>query len=193
MDVKKGPCQKKGRGLTIDRSKGAGGLGWLWAGRGSQMNLLLRGSGQHTPARCATPLGRGDFGNFRIRQLSKPGSSKKGAGRALLVFIFPRVMEIAAQGRGSAELEVLCRPRNRRAGFVANPPGQGDLPRLSARLGYEGRRAHSEFGQAAFQTRPAARLPKFQSLRSGQSGGKRSARRFLGQRPPPAGRPDGPV
>ncbi len=55
-------------------------------------------------------------------------------------------MEMAAQGRGSAELEVLCQPRNRRAGFVANPPGQDDLPRLSARLGYEGRRHTGEFG-----------------------------------------------
>lgn len=28
--------------MILDRRKGAERLGWLWAGRGSQMNLLLR-------------------------------------------------------------------------------------------------------------------------------------------------------
>ncbi len=76
-------AQKRGRGLTLDRSKEAGGLGWLWTGRGSQMNLLLRGSGEHTPARCATPFGKADFGSFRIRQLSKLTRSALSILRAL--------------------------------------------------------------------------------------------------------------
>jgi len=61
------------------------------------------------------------------------------------ILIGASLMQVTAQGRGSAELEVLCRPRNRRAIFVANLRGQGDFPRLFARLDYEGRRHTGEF------------------------------------------------